>query len=617
MENKSIENGVPLLEKQIEGIDSPDFQVPQRVSQKSSSKFFSVTKSNCSKICSKDFLYDRLPCLSWVRSYDLEHLIGDMIAGVTTALTVIPQGIGYAPLAGLPLQYGLYASIVPGFLYCLLGTTRQITVGPTAVNSLMSFNYAGGTPYKAVTLAFFSGLIEMMAGVFNLGFLIQYISVPVISAFSTAVSIQVITSQVKGFFGIYFHGRGFIKVWIGIFKNISSIQPYDTVAGFGCMAILYFLRRLKEFDWCEGPDKETTRAKVIKKTKWILSISANCLVVVITSVVAWILVNVAGIDVLNLTGEVDQGLPAWQLPWEFNKNTTFQSGNGTNIGEGPLELASELGIGLLMLPMVSILQHLAIAKHYAGNRKMAASQEMIALGFCQFVGSFTGSMAITASFGRSAVNATSGVKSPFGGVFTGIIIILACAFLSPFLAFIPTSALSAVIIFAMFYTIDYNIGLTLWKAKKIDLIPYTLTFLLGLFVNVETGLIVGCLVHVGLLLYTTSTPSLLVAHHSTHTLLVPQYSIFFPAVDHIKGEINAAVSLSGSALPIVMDMSLVKDIDYTAAKGLCALVKDLRKNLTINICCANKAVSHVLASVYGKDLELCNNVDDAMKVTIV
>ena len=355
------------------------------------------------------------------------------------------------------------------------------------------------------------------------------------------------------------------------------------------------MQRLKEFDWCEGPNKETTRAKVVKKTKWILSISANCLVVVITSVVAWILVNVAGIDVLNLTGEVDQGLPAWQLPWEFNKNTTFQSGNGTNIGEGPLELASELGIGLLMLPMVSILQHLAIAKHYAGNRKMAASQEMIALGFCQFVGSFTGSMAITASFGRSAVNATSGVKSPFGGVFTGIIIILACAFLSPFLAFIPTSALSAVIIFAMFYTIDYNIGLTLWKAKKIDLIPYTLTFLLGLFVNVETGLIVGCLVHVGLLLYTTSTPSLLVEHHSTHTLLVPQYSIFFPAVDHIKGEINAAVSLSGSALPIVMDMSLVKDIDYTAAKGLCALVKDLRKNLTINICykCSTSSLKQV------------------------
>ena len=230
------------------------------------------------------------------------------------------------------------------------------------------------------------------------------------------------------------------------------------------LLISNYFQRLKEFNWCEGPDKESTRAKVIKKTKWLLSISANCFVVVLTSLVAWLMVDVAGIDVLNLTGEVDQGLPAWQLPWEFNRNATI---NGTSEPEGPVELASELGIGLLMLPMVSILQHLAIAKHYAGNRKMAASQEMIALGFCQFVGSFTGSMAITASFGRSAVNATSGVRTPFGGVFTGIIIILACAFLSPYLAFIPTSALSAVIIFAMFYTIDYNIGRALWKAKKI------------------------------------------------------------------------------------------------------------------------------------------------------
>lgn len=617
MENKNQENGVPLLEKRNEGIDAVDFEVPQRIPQTSSSKVLSVSKSACSKICSKNFLYDRLPFLSWGRTYDLEQLTGDLIAGVTTALTVIPQGIGYAPLAGLPLQYGLYASIVPGFIYCLLGTTKQTTVGPTAVNSLMSFNYAGGTPYKAVTLAFFSGLIEIIAGIFNLGFLIQYISGPVISAFSSAVSIQVITSQVKGFLGIYFPGRGFIKVWVGIFKNITSIHPYDTAVGLGCMVILYFLRRLKEFNWCEGPDKESTRAKVIKKTKWILSISANCLVVVITSIVAWILVDVAKLDVLHLTGEVDQGLPAWQLPWEFNRNSTLETVNGTDIAEGPLEVARELGIGLVMLPMVAILQHLAIAKHYAGTRKMAASQEMMALGFCQFVGSFTGSMAVTASFGRSAVNNTSGVKTPFGGVFTGIIIILACTFLSPYLAFIPTSALSSVIIFSMFYTIDYNIGRALWKAKKIDLIPYTLTFLLGLFVNVETGLIIGCLVHVGLLLYSSSSPTLLVEHHATHTLLRPQYSLYFPAVDHIRADINTAVSASGSTLPVVIDMSLVKDIDYTAAKGLCALFKDLSKTMTINIVCTSKAVSHVLTSVYGDDLELYNSIDDAVKVTVV
>ena len=143
------------------------------------------------KVCSKRFLYQRLPFLSWITTYSLEMLVCDLIAGLTTALTVIPQGIGYAPLAGLPLQYGLYASIVPGFVYCLLGTTRQATVGPTAVNFLMSYNYAGGVPYKAVTLAFWSGLIEILAGVCNLGFLIQFISGPVISSFTSVVSILV------------------------------------------------------------------------------------------------------------------------------------------------------------------------------------------------------------------------------------------------------------------------------------------------------------------------------------------------------------------------------------------------------------------------------------------
>ena len=116
--------------------------------------------------------------------------------------------------------------------------------------------------------------------------------------------------------------------------------------------------------------------------------------VVVTSVVAWVLVS-QGIDLINLTGSVDPGLPSWQLPWLFNRNTT-----DPGQWEGPVELAQEFGIGLLMLPLVSILQHLAIAKHYAGNRKMAASQEMLALGVSQLVGSFTGSMAVTASFGR-------------------------------------------------------------------------------------------------------------------------------------------------------------------------------------------------------------------------
>ena len=193
---------------------------------------------------------------------------------------------------------------------------------------------------------------------------------------------------------------------MGVFSNLPSIQWYDTAVSAFCMIVLYFLRvggiyntifyhlrqRLKEFDWCEGKDPEAGCGKVMKTTKWLFSISANCLVVVITSTLAWLLVSL-GFDLFSLTGEVDQGLPAWQLPWQFNRNSTDEV-------EGPVQLAQELGVGLLMLPLVSILQHLAIAKHYAGQNTVAASQEMLALGVSQLVGSFTGSIAVTASFGR-------------------------------------------------------------------------------------------------------------------------------------------------------------------------------------------------------------------------
>jgi len=594
----------PLLPARLAEEDGAGLPLPQRVAQPPGSRLLAAATAAKEKVCTKKFLLARLPILAWLPVYDQHKLLGDVIAGVTTALTVIPQGIGYAPLAGLPLQYGLYASIVPGLIYCFLGTTKETTVGPTAVNSLMSYNYAGGVPYKAITLAFFAGLIEILAGLFNLGFLIQFISSPVITAFSSAVSIQVITSQVKGFFGIKFKGRGFVQVWVGIFKNIQQINFYDALVGLISMAILYFLKRLKEFAWCEGSDKDATRTRFAKKFKWLLSISANCLVVVVSSVFAWFLVHVMNIDVLNLTGEVDSGLPAWQLPWQFNRN----SSNATD-WEGPLEIAGELRDGLIMVPLVSILQHLAIAKHYAGDSSMAASQEMIALGACQFVGSFTGSMAITASFGRSAVNAFSGVRTTMGGVVTGLIIIFAAAILSPYLAFIPTGSLSAVIMFAMFYTIDYELPKKLWASSKLDLLPYSATFFIGLFANIQTGLICGIVLHAAILLQLSSQPAIAVEHHPSHTVVRPSYSLLFPAVDRVRRELGAA-TLLGS--PVILDLGRVRDVDYTAGKGVSGLVGDREDRAALLVCGANKRVQHCLASIHGTGFKAFSSVEEAL-----
>ena len=412
----------------------------------------------------------------------------------------------------------------------------------------------------------------------------------------------------KGFFGIYFHGRGFIRIYQGLFTNITSINYYDTLIGFISMGILYFLRKLKEYNWCEGEDKEARRAKILKKTKWLLSISANCIVMLAMSLVPLFLLPTG----LTLTGQVEGGLPAWQLPWEFNRNYT-----GTNQTRGdlsqPFTVAGELGLGLAMIPLVSILQHLAIAKHYAGNRRMAASQEMIALGFCQFIGSFTGSAAVTASFGRSAVNATSGVRSPLGGVFTGIIIILTCAFLSPYLASIPTSALSAVIIFAMFFTIDYSVPLKLWRGRRVDLLPYTLTFVLGLLVSVEIGLIAGSLVHIVMLVHSNSSPAVDIKHSDTSTIVTFTSSLYFPAKDHVVREISKTLAEHQTFL---LDFTQVEDIDHTIAVGISGLVKEIRKSCkTVLVCGANRDVTRVLHSVCSEDLPLYMSLEHALRET--
>ena len=360
------------------------------------------------------------------------------------------------------------------------------------------------------------------------------------------------------------------------------------------------------------------RARVFKKSKWLLSISANCLVTVTLSIIAWVLLDIFNIDVLTLTGKVDSGLPAWQLPWEFNRNATAALNLTETSYEGPLQLAEEFGLGLVMIPLVSILQHLAIAKHYAGNKRMAASQEMIALGFCQFVGSFTGSPAVTASFGRSAVNNLSGVRTPFGGIITGTIIILTIAFLCPYMAYIPTSALSAVIVNSMIFTIELSTPIKLWKGNKSDLVPYTLAFIIGLLVSVEMGLIVGTLVHMAILVYTTSSPDIKFQENSTHLIVAFKSDLYFPAKDFIVREINHKLTELETQKILVLDMTQVKSTDYSVAVGLSGVLKAHKnKSGSVVICCSSNSVIGVLNSVYDEKepLHVLSTLDQAFLET--
>merc|ERR1719361_834836 len=302
------------------------------------------------------------------------------------------------------------------------------------------------------------------------------------------------------------------------------------------------------------------------------------MVVLTAAIIAYIVTKVYQNEkALIITGKVTEGIPSWQLPWEFN----LEKSNSTNSTLNPGEMAEGFGIGLLMLPLVSMLQHLAIAKFYTSpGITMDASQEIVALGVCQFVGSFIGSMPVTASFGRSAIQAASGVKSPFAGCVTALIILCACAFLTPHFAYIPTSALSAMIISAMIFTIEVEVLLPIWRSKKIDMVPYTLTFFIGLFVSPEMGMIIGTCSHLCILMYTSGTPKVSIskaqAEDVPYVLVRPDRALLFPSVETIRTKLTAGVNSKkvdddveanvshGNA--IILDFSYVCDMDYTAAK---------------------------------------------------
>ena len=196
----------------------------------------------------------KIPITKWLPAYNLDNAVSDAIAGITVGLTVIPQGIAYAIVANLPPQYGLYSAFMGCFMYCIFGSVKDITIGPTAIMAIMTGDvFKEGQlkqfgPYYAVLLAFFSGIIIFVFGILQLGFLIDFISVPVISGFTSAAALTIASGQIKGLFGIYkkHHSNethaGVVDDYIEIFENLDTVRWQDAVLGIICAVILLGMR---------------------------------------------------------------------------------------------------------------------------------------------------------------------------------------------------------------------------------------------------------------------------------------------------------------------------------------------------------------------------------------
>jgi len=588
----------------------------------------------------------RIPILTWLPKYSLEWLISDMIAGITVGLTVIPQGIAYAIVAGLPPQYGLYSAYLGCFVYCILGSTKDVTIGPTAIMAIMTGEVFSGDKepygiYYAPLLAFFTGIIVFICGNLRLGFLIDFISQPVIAGFTSGAAITIASGQIKSLLGIAIEHKshthaGIVDYYVDIVNNIHNIKWEDTVLGIICAIILLSLRALNRTGWFESVEGQDCNSNVqrfmnskmspgtlavVRKSVWFICTARNALVVVTMAIVAMLITPDIAVCEHNrdnctftLTGDIAGGIPKPALPpFSIPKHSVE---NGTlppeDVSFG--DMASNLGSAFIIIPIIAILESVAIAKAFSGGKPLDASQEMIALGACNIIGSFFSSMPTTGSFSRTAVNCASGVKTQAGGLFTGALVMICLACLMEYCAFIPKAVLAAVIMTAVIFSVEHHVIHPIWDSKRIDLVPGFVCFFVALFWSLDYCIFIGTAVHMGIVMYSVARPRVQVevvnTQGFTYLSVKPDQGIVFPSVNYIRNTITkAGVKEGQSRMPVVIDCSKISQTDFTAAEGFKAMLKDFSlRSQPVYWLTPNTEVARIIKVIVGATFKEIDSV---------
>ncbi|XP_069887695.1 sodium-independent sulfate anion transporter isoform X1 [Dipodomys merriami] len=508
-----------------------------------------------------------LPILAWLPSYSARWLRMDLIAGLSVGLTVIPQALAYAEVAGLPPQYGLYSAFMGCFVYLFLGTSRDVTLGPTAIMSLLVSFYTVHEPAYAVLLAFLSGCIQLAMGFLRLGFLLDFISCPVIKGFTSAAAVTIGFGQVKNLLGLQNIPRQFFLQVYHIFLSIGDTRVGDAVLGLVCMVLLLLLKLMRDHTPPVHPEMPLG-ARLSHGLVWTATTARNALVVSFSALVAYAFEEM-GSQPFTLTGAIAGGLPPMRIP-PFSVTTANRTVSFT-------QMVQDMGAGLAVVPLMGLLESLAVAKAFASqnNYRIDTNQELLAIGLTNTLGSLVSSYPVTGSFGRTAVNAQSGVCTPAGGLVTGVLVLLSLSYLTPLFSFIPKSALAAVIIMAVAPLFDTKIFGTLWRVKRLDLLPLGATFLLC-FWEVQYGILAGALVSLLLLLHSAARPETQVREGPV-LVLQPASGLHFPAVEALREAIARPALEVCPPRSMILVCSHVCSVDYTVVLGLGQLLEDFHK----------------------------------------
>lgn len=415
-------------------------------------------------------------------------MVDDSIASVIVAIMLIPQALAYALVAGLPAQMGLYASIFGLTVYAVFGSSSTLSVAPVAVLSLMTaaalakLSLASPEEYAAaaLALAFLSGLFLLLLGILRLGFMANFISHPVISAFVTASAIIIALSQLKHLFGIETSGHNLIELLSSSYASIGQTNFVTLGLGLGSIAFIIFCRTaLKAL---------LSKAGLHPRLVSTIARSGPVFVAIIVSTLAYQLrLDELGVQLL---GKIPEGLPGLRAP------------------DLSLDLMSSLAGSAVLLSIIGFVESISVGQNLAARRRerIDLDQELVGLGAANLVTSFGGGYPVSGGFSRSIVNFDAGAATPAAGFFTAILIAIVALFFTPVLFWLPKVCLAAIILVAIYPLVDFSVLGKSWRYSKADFTAVFITLFLTLAVGVETGVGAGVLASILIHLYKTSQP---------------------------------------------------------------------------------------------------------------
>ncbi|ORX45914.1 hypothetical protein DM01DRAFT_265478, partial [Hesseltinella vesiculosa] len=418
------------------------------------------------------------PILSWFHRYNLSWLFQDVIAGITVGLLLVPQGIAYAKVAGLDPQYGLYTSFVGSVTYCLFGTSKDISVGPITVVSLLvgeaiekvkleNPDISGGE--VAACLSVLCGCITLFMGMARMGILVDFISGPAIAGYMTGSAITIGLGQWPKLFGmsnVDTHQPPYL-IFIDFFANLPNTQ-IDAAFGILGLAILYLVKF--------GTGHLAAKLPRLQKPLFFMGIMRSGLLVILATLISFGINHGHDTSPFHIIKKVPAGFNAIGVP-----HVRWQVITGC------------MGV-LPSIVLILVLEHVSVAKSFGrlAGYNIQPDQEIIAIGASNMLGAFFGAYPATGAFSRTAVMARSGAKTPLAGIFSGTIVVLALYVLTPCFYFIPEAALAAVVVHAV---ADLMSGPTyvyeLYRTSILELLVFFVGVTLTCFKDVETGIYVS------------------------------------------------------------------------------------------------------------------------------